>query len=131
MDSMLRLFQSRKQHMAIVIDEKARVIGLVTIENILEEIVGEIIDESDRLNPSIVQASKDEWIVKGTSEIEDINSKIGLPIKRSDYINLDNFEISTLGRAPKQGEEIIYHNFKIKMEEVQGKKVISAKILKV
>ena len=57
-DKMLHLFQDRKQHMAIVIDDKARIVGLVTIENILEEIVGEIIDESDKINPSVTELEK-------------------------------------------------------------------------
>ena len=130
MDTMLRLFQGRKQHMAVVIDEKAHVVGLVTIENILEEIVGEIIDESDRLNPSIAQISKNEWIVKGSTEIEELNRKTGMAIREEDFIDLDSFIVATFGRAPKLGEEISYHDFKIVMEDVQGKKVIQARIVK-
>lgn len=130
MDSMLRLFQSRKQHMAIVIDEKARVVGLVTIENILEEIVGEIIDESDRLNPGIAQVSKNEWIVKGSIEVEELNKRTAMSIREDDFIDLDSFIVSTLGRAPKAGEEIICQNYRIIMEDVQGKKAIQARIVK-
>jgi len=130
MDTMLRLFQGRKQHMAVVIDEKAHVVGLVTIENILEEIVGEIIDESDRLNPSIAQISKNEWIVKGSTEIEELNRKTGMGVREDDFVDLDSFIVATLGRAPKLGEEISYQNFKIVMEDVQGKKVIQARIAK-
>ena len=131
MDTMLRLFQNRKQHMAIVIDEKAHVVGLVTIENILEEIVGEIIDESDKLNPSITQFSKNEWIVKGSSEIEEVNAKTGISIKKADYIDLDGFILATLGKAPKVGDVIEHQGCKIIMEDVQGKKVLSARIVKV
>ena len=130
MDTMLRLFQGSKQHMAIVIDEKAHVIGLVTIENILEEIVGEIIDESDRINPSIVQASKNEWVVKGSTEIEEVNAKTGISLKKADYVDLDSFILSTLGRAPKLDDVIQYNNYKILMEDVQGKKVVQARIVK-
>ena len=130
MDMMLRLFQSSKQHLAIVIDEKAHIVGLVTIENILEEIVGEIIDESDRLNPSVEQTSKSEWIVKGSTEIDEINAKTGISLKKADYIDLDNFIISTLGRAPKLDDVIEYNNYKILMEDVQGKKVVRARIVK-
>ena len=130
MDTMLRLFQNRKQHMAIVIDDKAHIVGLVTIENILEEIVGEIIDESDKLNPSIIQFSKNEWLIKGSSEIEEVNAKTGISIKKEDYVDLDNFILATLGRAPKVGDVIEYQNYKIIMEDVQGKKVLSARIVK-
>ena len=128
-DTMLRLFQNIKQHMAIVIDEKAQVVGLVTIENILEEVVGEIIDESDRINPSIEQIAKNEWIVKGSTEIGEVNAKTGMSMS-SDYVNLDNFILATLIRDPKVGDEITYQNFKFIMEDVQGKKVLRARIAK-
>ena len=131
MDTMLRLFQSRKQHMAIVIDDKAHVVGLVTIENILEEIVGEIIDESDRINPSIIHANKSEWLVKGSTEIGELNHKTGMSIKETDFVDLDSFITATLGRDPKVSEEINYQNYKIIMEDVQGKKVVQARIVKV
>lgn len=130
-DSMLRLFQTRKEHMAIVINNKAQVIGLVTIENILEEIVGEIIDESDKLKPSIAQISKNEWVAIGTAEIDELNHKTGMAIRESDYDSLDSFVLATLGRTPKEGEEIAYQNYKITLEEVQGKKVLRARIVKV
>lgn len=130
MDTLLRLFQSRKQHMAVVIDEKAHVVGLITIENILEEIVGEIIDETDRINPSLEQVSNNEWIVKGSTELEEINSKTGMSLKKSDFVNLDSFVLATLGKAPKAADVIEHQNYKIIMEDVQGKKVLRARIVK-
>ena len=131
MDTILRLFQNRKQHMAIVIDKKAHIVGLVTIENILEEIVGEIIDETDRLNPSIESLDKNEWVVKGSTEIGEVNAKTGISIKESDFIDLDGFILATLNRAPKIGDEIIFQNFRIIMEDVQGKKVLRARIVRI
>ena len=128
-DSALRMFQHRKQHMAIVLDEKGLVAGLVTIENIIEEIVGEIIDESDRINPSVGQLSKNEWSVKGSTEIEEVNLKTGISIK-NDNVDLDGFIFSTLGRSPKIGDKITHNNFEIIMEDVQGKKVLRARIVK-
>jgi len=130
-DSMLRLFQSRKEHMAVVINNRAQVVGLVTIENILEEIVGEIIDETDRIHPNIVQTSKNEWSAIGSAEVQEVNSQTGMSVRESDFSNLDSFILATLGRAPKQGEEISYQNYKIIMEDVQGKKVLKAKITRV
>lgn len=131
MDTMLRLFQNRKQHMAIVIDSKAHVVGLVTIENILEEIVGEIIDESDKINPSITQISKNEWAAKGSTEIEEINARAGISIKKSDFVDLDSFILAALGRAPKHGEEIVCQGFKLVMDDVQGKKVLRVRIVRI
>jgi len=131
MDGMLRLFQMRKEHMAIVINEKAQVVGLVTIENILEEIVGEIMDETDRINPSIIQVGKNEWTTRGSTEIHEINAKTGMSIKESDFVDLDSFIVSTLGRYPKANEEISYQNYRIVMEDVQGKKVLQARIFKI
>lgn len=130
MDSMLRLFQEKKEHMAIVIDQKAQVIGVVTIENILEEIVGEIIDESDRINPSIAQVSKNEWLATGTAEIGAINAKANTPIKESDYDTLNAFIVSSFGKTPKLGDEIVHQNFKFKIEDVQGRKVLMVRITK-
>lgn len=130
MDTMLKMFQNRKQHMAVVIDERAHVVGLVTIENILEEIVGEIIDESDRINPSFEQVARNEWAVKGSIEIEEINAKTGMSLKKIDFVDLDSFVLATLGRAPKAGDVIEHQNYKIIMEDVQGKKVLRARIVK-
>ncbi|HLC60141.1 MAG TPA: hemolysin family protein [Candidatus Nanoarchaeia archaeon] len=130
-DAMLKMFQGRKEHMAVVIDDKAQVVGAVTIENILEEIVGEIIDESDRINPSIHQISKNEWLANGTADIEIVNAKTGLLIKESDYDSLHSFIVATLGRPPKLAEEFSYLNFKFIIEDVQGKKVLKARIIKV
>ena len=131
MDSALRLFQVRKQHMAIVIDKHGNIVGLVTIENILEEIVGEIIDESDRLNPSIQQINKNEWLVKGSTELEAISSKTGIQMKDSDFVDLDTFIVASLGREPKVGDEIKHGTYLIIMEDVQGKKALKVRIVKV
>ncbi|HLC50620.1 MAG TPA: hemolysin family protein [Candidatus Nanoarchaeia archaeon] len=130
-DRMLHVFQDRKIHMAIVINKKAQVVGLVTIENIIEEIVGEILDESDKIDPGLVQGAKNEWFVKGSIEIAELNIKTGIGIKEADFVDFDGFIYATLGRAPKEKEEIPYKDFKITMEDVQGKKVLRARLVKV
>jgi CBS domain containing-hemolysin-like protein len=128
---MLHVFQDRKIHMAIVINKKAQVVGLVTIENIIEEIVGEILDESDKIDPGLVQGSKNEWFVKGSIEIAELNAKTGIGIKEADFVDFDGFVYATLGRPAKEKEEIPYKDFKITMEDVQGKKVLKARLVKV
>ena len=85
LDSLLRRFKKRKQHMAIIVDEHGGVSGLITLEDTLEEIVGEIIDETDTFEPHIVKLKKDEWRVLGKSEIDEVNDKIpiNIPIQRN------------------------------------------------
>jgi len=129
MDSTLKLFQKSKQHMAVVLNEKGNIVGVVTIENILEEVVGEIIDETDRINPDIQEVSKNAWVARGSTEADVLNKKTGILIKK-DFVDLDSFILSKLGRAPKLNEQLVHNSYKITMEDVQGKKVIRARIEK-
>ena len=76
LDSLMHAFKKGRQHLAIVIDEHGGVSGLITLEDALEEIVGEITDETDRVEPRIIKVKGDEWIVPGKSDIEDVNEKI-------------------------------------------------------
>jgi CBS domain containing-hemolysin-like protein len=73
LDSLLQQFKKRKQHMAIVVDEHGGVSGLITLEDALEEIVGEIVDETDKDEPQIVKIKPNEWIVPGKSDIDEVN----------------------------------------------------------
>ena len=83
LDSLLKQFKIRKQHMAIVVEEHGGVSGLITLEDALEEIVGEIIDETDKFEPHIVRLKPSEWRVLGKSEIDEVNEKIEMNIPDS------------------------------------------------
>jgi CBS domain containing-hemolysin-like protein len=83
LDNLLKEFKRRKQHLAIVVDEHGGVSGLITLEDALEEIVGEIIDETDKFVPHIVKLKSNEWRVLGKSEIDEVNETIAKRIYRS------------------------------------------------
>lgn len=123
-DSLLRQFQKRKQHMAIVVDEHGGVSGLITLEGALEEIVGEIVDETDKDEPQIVKAKPNEWIVPGKSEIDEVNEKIPMNIPDSaDYDTFSGFVLDNIERIPKENEEITIGEFRVTVKEMDGNRV--------
>jgi len=124
LDSLLQAFQSRKQHMAIVVDEHGGISGLITLEDALEEIVGEITDETDKAEPAIVKVKGGEWIVPGKSDIEDVNAKIPMHIPESrDYDTFSGFVLNTIERIPREREEISIGKFIITVKEMDGNRI--------
>ncbi|MBF0205242.1 MAG: CBS domain-containing protein, partial [Desulfamplus sp.] len=92
LDSLLHAFKQIKNHIGIVVDEHGGVSGIVTMEDVLEEIVGEISDETDRTEPHIVKLKDDKWIVLGKTEIEELNKILDLSIPEStDYDTFSGF----------------------------------------
>ncbi len=124
LNSLLRQFQKRKQHMAIVVDEHGGVSGLITMEDALEELVGEIVDETDKDEPQIVKVNPNEWIVPGKSDIEEVNEKIPMNIPDSaDYDTFSGFILDNIERIPKENEEIMIGKFLVTVKEMDGNRV--------
>jgi CBS domain containing-hemolysin-like protein len=110
--------------MAIVVDEHGGVSGLITLEDALEEIVGEITDETDKDQPQIIKLKADEWVVPGKSEIEDVNEKIPMNILESkDYDTFSGYVLNSIERIPKEREEIQIGNFLITVKEMDGNRI--------
>jgi len=128
--NLLRQFQKRKEHLAVVVDEHGSVSGIVTLEDILEEIVGEIMDETDKVDPHVRKISNKVWIVKGKTEIDEVNEKLNMGLKDEDYDTLSGFILKFTGKIPNQGEEIIYKKFKLKIEEVDGQRISKIRVEK-
>ncbi|UUO05687.1 hemolysin family protein [Blastopirellula sp. J2-11] len=107
-DELLKQFLRERNHMAIVIDEYHAVAGLITIEDILEEIVGEIVDEHDQdEEEEIVRISRDQAEVQGRAHIDDVNEELGLDLPvGDDYDTLAGMVISRLQKIPKTGDRI-------------------------
>jgi CBS domain containing-hemolysin-like protein len=124
LDSLLKQFKKRKQHMAIVVDEHGGVSGLITLEDALEEIVGEIVDETDIFEPLIVKLKKDEWRVLGKTEIDEVNQKIPMKIPDSkEYDTFSGYVLNQIGRIPQEKEEILLGNFLITINEMDGNRI--------
>ena len=110
--------------MAIVVDEHGGVSGLITLEDALEEIVGEIADETDKEEPGIERIREREWLVPGKSEIDDVNEKIPMNIPDvKDYDTFSGFILHNIGRIPEEKEEILIGDFKVRVDEKDGNRI--------
>ncbi len=106
LNDLLREFRGNRNHLAIVIDEFGRVAGLITIEDVLEEIVGEIEDEFDEVEDDgdIFALADNTWRVSGDTSIERINEAFGLSLPEDDFDTIGGLIAHTMGHVPKRGE---------------------------
>ena len=106
LNDLLREFRGNRNHLAIVIDEFGRVAGLITIEDVLEEIVGEIEDEFDEVEDDgdIFSLADGTWRVSGDTAIERINEQFGLHLAAEDFDTIGGLVAHTMGHVPKRGE---------------------------
>ena len=124
LDSLLHQFKKRKDHLAIVVDEHGGVSGLITLEDALEEIVGEISDETDKYEPHITRIKKDEWIVLGKSDIDEVNEKILMNIPDlKEYDTFSGYVLDQIERIPLEKEEIQMGDFTVTVKEMDGNRI--------
>lgn len=109
-DDLLSEFKKRKLHMAIVLDEHGGVDGVVTLEDLLEEIVGEIFDESDEAEVYIEVRDDGEILLDGSVPVDEINNRFPLQIPDGDYDTVAGFVMTTLGQVPEQGSRVFLGN---------------------
>ena len=121
--ALLSEFRSRNQHMAIVIDEYGAMQGIVTLEDLLEEIVGEIEDEFDLPDESIERVDETHVRIDGTFPIDDFNEQFGTAIGVEDYHTMAGFAFGLLGRAPEVGDEVPTDGVLMRVVEVEGSRI--------
>jgi CBS domain containing-hemolysin-like protein len=124
---LLREMQKRQIHIAIVLDEYGSTAGLITIEDLLEEIVGEIADEYDREEPEMVRLADDSYRVDGRMSVDDLNDMLDAELPNEEWDTVAGLMYGLLGAVPTQGEQISYEDFTFTAERVQGRRI--AKIL--
>lgn len=128
---LFREFQKRRQHIAIVVDERGHTIGLVSMEDILEEIVGDIVDESDREEAHITQIGKNEWIATGDATIEEVNEIIGIELDYPEHQTVSLLILEKLHEFPNLGEKIKYENLEFQVKKMSKKKIEEVLITKI
>lgn len=131
-DDVLEEFQNKKIQLAVVIDEYGGVAGLVTVEDLIEEIVGEIYDEKDIKHPIIIKKiNKDTALVRGKARIDEINEQLNMRLKEKEsYDTISGMIMDKLERIPKVGDSITTGRYEINVEKATKKRVLEVKIKK-
>jgi putative hemolysin len=122
---LLREMQRQKFHAALVTDEYGSVVGLVTLEDVLEELVGEIEDEYDPDEPELVPVSEGVYRVAGTLTVHDLGEQLRVELPSAEWDTVGGLMIGLLGRTPKEGDEVRYQDLVFRAEKVQRRRVVS------
>jgi CBS domain containing-hemolysin-like protein len=130
LEKLLQLFLERKLHLAVVVDEYGGTVGMVTLENILEELVGQIQDEFDQENPLLVRKNETTWEVAGALPLHGLDEVIGEPQQEEGITTVSGWVTHRLGGFPKVGDVLTVGNCELRVEEMDGTRVAKLKITK-
>jgi CBS domain containing-hemolysin-like protein len=126
---LMREMQAGKFHLALVADEYGAISGLVTLEDCLEELVGEIVDEYDTELPNVVQLPTGEYLVGGGMSVSDLNDLLDTRIPDDDWDTVAGFFFNTLGEVPEPGDSIEHDGWQFVAEEVEGRRIRRLKVI--
>lgn len=120
---LLREFRARNNHLAIVVDEHGSITGLVTLDDLLTELVGEVLDETDVEEKDAVQVGEHAWTVRAGIDIEDFGTRFGVELPDGDYTTLGGFVFHQLGAAPNKGDEVDWNGLHFLVSGVDGRRI--------
>lgn len=120
---LLTEMRQAKHQMAIVMDEYGGTAGIVTLEDLIEEIVGEIDDEFDEEDTTIKQVGEGVYTVEGSTHIEDVNDRLGLRLESEDFDSIGGFVIGLFGKLPELDESVTWENLKFTVKSVQRNRI--------
>jgi CBS domain containing-hemolysin-like protein len=128
-DELLREFQEEHIHMALVVDEYGGISGLVTLEDIIEEIVGEIQDEYDKESPLYKKIDQKTYVMDGKMTLEEINDKLDLSLPEVEGVEtISGFILNLLGALPKENEEVRHKNYKFTVEKINRNRILKVRL---
>jgi CBS domain containing-hemolysin-like protein len=122
---LLKDMQRQQFHLAVVTDEYGSVCGLVTLEDLIEELVGEIADEYDRDEPELVQVSDGVYRAQGAMPIHDLGTALGVQLPSEEWDTVGGLMLGLLGAIPREGQEVRCENLVFRAERVQRRRVLS------
>ncbi len=129
-DSLLREFKRRHVHIAIAIDEYGGMSGIVCMEDIIEEIVGDIQDEFDNENDDIITVSENTWLCDARVNLDDLNDEIESEFPNEEFDTLGGFVFDLFGKIPVKFEKETWNNYDFIIQDVEGHKVNQIKIIR-
>jgi CBS domain containing-hemolysin-like protein len=129
LDDLLADLQRRRTSLAVVIDEYGRVAGIVTVEDIIEEVVGEIDDETDPAGGEVRRLANGDWFVRGHVAVTDLQDYgMHLPVDTDAYNSVGGFVFASLGRLPKRGDTVTANGYSIRVESVRENRIEAVRI---
>ena len=129
LDDLLAELQRQRSSIGVVVDEYGRTVGIVTVEDILEEVVGEIEDETDVRSSTVRRLADGDWYVRGHVAIGDLtDAGIELPVDSDAYNSVGGYVFSELGRLPKRGDRISANGHEIRVESVRENRIVAIRI---
>src|SRR5687767_9556998 len=129
LDDLLADLQRQRSSLAVVIDEYGRTAGIVTVEDIIEEVVGEIDDETDPQGGAVRRLSNGDWFVRGHVAITDLlDYGLELPVDSDAYNSVGGFVFGELGRLPKRGDTVQHNGYSIRVESVRENRIEAVRI---
>src|SRR5216117_1507694 len=123
LEKLLTLFLTKHAHLAIVVDEFGGTVGMVTLENVLEELVGDIQDEFDAEKEEFRKINDNEFAVAGSLGLYELNDATGLELESADVSTIGGYVTHLLGHLPKQGEQVKIDNFLVTVSQTDGRRV--------
>lgn len=127
-DSLLREFKRRRVHIAVAIDEYGGVSGIVCLEDIIEEIVGEIQDEFDEESEDVVRLGEGVWLCDARADLDDLNEELGLSLPADEFDTLGGYVFDLFGKIPSRYERIRAGDLDFTVQEMDGHRITSVKI---
>ena len=129
-DDLLHQMQAARTHIAIVVDEYGVTSGIVSMEDLVEEIVGEIHDEFERMEKDIFQLDDSTYLVDGKVSIAEINQELNITVPEGDYDTIAGFVFGQLSKAPAVGDIVKYDDIQISVEKVSKRRITRLKLMK-
>lgn len=123
LEKLLTFFLTKHAHQALVVDEYGGTVGIVTLDNVLEELVGDIQDEFDVEDTEFSKVSEDEYLVEGTLALADLNELTGLHLESTDVVTIGGYVTHLLGHLPQQGEKLRVEGFEVTITKSDGRRV--------
>ena len=129
-NQLLSEFLKKRMHMAIVIDEYGGVVGLVTLENVIEEIVGEIRDEHEKIRSKIVSLEQGGWLIDASVDLDKLGELLEIPFPAQGAVTLAGFLSEQLQHLPRKGERLFYKGYCFQVQQASPRRVFQVLVFK-
>jgi CBS domain containing-hemolysin-like protein len=130
LEKLLQLFMERRSHFAVIVDEFGGTLGIITLENVLETLVGQIQDEFDQEKSELAQISENVWETTGALPLSELEKIVGVVEHGDGVATVSGLITEKLGGFPKPGDTLAIRNFELQVEEMEGARVGRLKIIR-